>query len=236
MAGRQAKVISPAQLESMLEHVRGRRDGFRSRVIILLSLRAGLRAAEIAKIEWHMVLDATGRVGQTIELEDRIAKKKSGRRLPLHPELKTALTNLLRRTRDPFGPVVRSRRGGAMNPNSIVNWFVSLYQELGFDGCSSHSGRRSFITAAARLKRARAVDAALYYGLSEGEYNYDVRVPAEVFTIGSGTSLFDIDFEDFRMALAFLQRNWHPSDHVEIAQNSEQNHDQEDEDEEDDEE
>jgi len=151
MAGRQAKVISPAQLESMLEHVRGRRDGLRSKVIIFLSVRAGLRAAEIAKIEWRMVLDATGRVGQTIELEDRIAKKKSGRRVPIHPELKTALTNLLRRTRDPFGPVVRSKRGGAMKPNSIVNWFVSLYEELGFDGCSSHSGRRSFITSAARL-------------------------------------------------------------------------------------
>lgn len=151
MAGRQAKVISPAQLESMLEHVRGRRDGLRSRVIILLSVRAGLRAAEIAKIEWHMVLGATGQVAQTIELEDRIAKKKSGRRLPLHPELKSALTNLLRRTRYPIGPVVRSKRGGAMRPNSIVNWFVSLYEELGFDGCSSHSGRRSFITSAARL-------------------------------------------------------------------------------------
>lgn len=151
MAGRQAKVISPAQLESMLEHVRGRRDGFRSRVIILLSLRAGLRAAEIAKIEWHMVLDATGRVGQTIELEDRIAKKKSGRRIPLHSELRTALTNLLRRTRDPFGPVVRSKRSGAMKPNSIVNWYVALYRELGFDGCSSHSGRRTFITTTARL-------------------------------------------------------------------------------------
>ena len=151
MAGRQAKVISPAQLEAMLQHVRGRRDQLRSRVIILLSVRAGLRASEIAKIEWHMVLDATGRVGQTIELEDRVAKKKSGRRIPTHPELKTALTNLLRRTRYQFGPVIRSRRGGHMRPNSIVNWFVSLYEELDFDGCSSHSGRRSFITAAARL-------------------------------------------------------------------------------------
>jgi integrase/recombinase XerD len=37
-----------------------------------------------------------------------------------------------------------------MRANSVVNWFVCLFAELGIDGCSSHSGRRSFITAAAR--------------------------------------------------------------------------------------
>jgi integrase/recombinase XerD len=37
-----------------------------------------------------------------------------------------------------------------MRPNSIVNWFVQLFAELEIDGCSSHSGRRTFITAAAR--------------------------------------------------------------------------------------
>ena len=29
-------------------------------------------------------------------------------------------------------------------------WFQRLYQSLGFEGCSSHSGRRTFITRAAR--------------------------------------------------------------------------------------
>lgn len=37
-----------------------------------------------------------------------------------------------------------------MRANSIVNWFTSLYRGLGLEGCSSHSGRRTFITMAAR--------------------------------------------------------------------------------------
>jgi hypothetical protein len=37
-----------------------------------------------------------------------------------------------------------------MRPNSIVNWFVALFKELELDGCSLHSGRRAFITGAAR--------------------------------------------------------------------------------------
>lgn len=76
MAGRQAKTIAPVQLDALLQHVRGRRDGLRSRVIILLSLRAG----EIAKLEWRMVTDPHGKVSHTIELEDRITKKRSSRR------------------------------------------------------------------------------------------------------------------------------------------------------------
>lgn len=40
-----------------------------------------------------------------------------------------------------------------MRPNSIVNWFVVMFAELGIDGCSSHSGRRTFITAAAKNVR-----------------------------------------------------------------------------------
>jgi len=37
-----------------------------------------------------------------------------------------------------------------MRPNSVVNWFVALFKALGIGGCSSHSGRRTFITGAAR--------------------------------------------------------------------------------------
>jgi integrase len=38
-----------------------------------------------------------------------------------------------------------------MTPLSIVNWFAKAYRTIGLQGCSSHSGRRTFITRAARL-------------------------------------------------------------------------------------
>ncbi len=38
-----------------------------------------------------------------------------------------------------------------MHPVSIVNWFNRAYRAIGLEGCSSHSGRRTFITRAARL-------------------------------------------------------------------------------------
>ena len=76
-------------------------------------------------------------------------EKDSGRRIPMHPSLGRALV-ALKRGSVTVGPVVRSARGGCMPPTSIVTWFTVLFARLGFEGCSSHSGRRTFITAAAR--------------------------------------------------------------------------------------
>ncbi|MFZ2080757.1 MAG: site-specific integrase [Xanthobacteraceae bacterium] len=49
------------------------------------------------------------------------------------------------------GPVIRSERNTPMAPASIVNWFRIAYRRIGVTGCSSHSGRRTFVTRAARL-------------------------------------------------------------------------------------
>lgn len=41
----------------------------------------------------------------------------------------------------------RERASGARR---VVNWFHDIYQQLRLNGCSSHSGRRTFITQTAR--------------------------------------------------------------------------------------
>jgi integrase/recombinase XerD len=152
MAGKQAKVLTRQQVLAALHRVRRNRYPERDRVMLLLSSKAGLRAGEIAKLTWPMLLDANGRISGWIELQDSAAKKRSGRTIPLHPQLHRALIRLRRKT-GAVGPVIRSERGhaGAMRAGSIVNWFRTLYANLGLTGCSSHSGRRTFITNGARL-------------------------------------------------------------------------------------
>ena len=46
--GKQAKTLTKAQIDTLLLHVGNGRNGTRNRLIILLSVRAGLRAKEIA--------------------------------------------------------------------------------------------------------------------------------------------------------------------------------------------
>ena len=150
MAGKQAKILSNEQTERLLSFVSTTRNPLRNRVLVLLSLKAGLRAGEIAKLTWPMVLDASGDIAAVIELRNHAAKKGRGRLIPAHPELRDALGRW-HTTSGNVGPVVRSERGGGMTPVSIVNFFAIAYRAIGLEGCSSHSGRRTFITRAARL-------------------------------------------------------------------------------------
>lgn len=149
MAGRQAKLLTPGELRRLLSYAKTTTTPKRDRVMVLLSIRAGLRACEIAGLDWSMVTDPAGRVCNLLELRDAIAKKKGGRRIPIHPELGSALTAMLPAI-DRTGPIIRSARGGAMRANSVVNWFVKAFHAIDAEGCSSHSGRRTFLTQAAR--------------------------------------------------------------------------------------
>lgn len=150
MPGKQAKILSTDHIDDLLFFADHTRLPLRNRLIVLLSIKAGLRAGEITKLTWDMVLDASGEVSTVLELRDHAAKMGSGRTIPLHADLQLALS-LLRKSTAGNGPVIRSERGGPMKPLSIVIWFGRAFEALGLDGCSSHSGRRTFITRAARL-------------------------------------------------------------------------------------
>jgi integrase/recombinase XerD len=150
MAGKQAKILADTEVNLLLDFVRRTRNPHRNRVIVLLSAKAGLRAKEIAGLSWDMVVGPQGQIGTVIELRDSAAKGRHGRIIPLHPELAKALV-AWRRSSLNTEFVVRSDRGGPMTPLSVVVWFNRAFKAVGLRGCSSHSGRRTFITRAARL-------------------------------------------------------------------------------------
>ncbi len=150
MRGKQAKILSDDNLGDVLLFAETSRHPLRNKVIVLLSAKAGLRAGEIVRLTWAMVTDPTGDISTLLELPDWAAKKGSGRIVPLHKDLRTALAAW--RAATPLaGQVIVSERGGPMTAQSIVVWFANAYRVIGLDGCSSHSGRRTFITRAARL-------------------------------------------------------------------------------------
>ena len=111
MAGKQAKILSADHIDDLIFFAERSRHPDRNRVIVLLSIKAGLRAGEIANLTWSMVLNASGRIGTVIELRDDAAKKGSGRSIPIHGDLQAALDRLGGRS-SVDNPVVRSERGG----------------------------------------------------------------------------------------------------------------------------
>lgn len=160
MAGK-AKTLTSEQFSRVLHYVATTsRHPFRDCVILLLSFRAGLRVAEIAGLCWADVTDAFGDVrSDNLTIPRRIAKKGSGRTVPMHSELREALRILKEAAGANFAranePVIRAlspRSGGFhTSPNSLQHYISRTYAALGLSGCSSHSGRRSFITQMSRI-------------------------------------------------------------------------------------
>ncbi|WP_118856111.1 tyrosine-type recombinase/integrase [Sphingomonas mesophila] len=147
-----AKVVVPKDVRRLLTHVGHRRHKHRNRVMVLLSFKAGLRACEISGLDWSMVLASNGKISDQLAIARTIAKRGSARRIPLHSDLKRALQRYHDvEGRPQTGALLRSQRGQPLTAASVVNWFGSTYRELGLVGCSSHSGRRTFITTSARV-------------------------------------------------------------------------------------
>src|SRR6202521_946428 len=151
---KQAKILSDKQVRAVLAELDTRRYPMRDRVMFMLSLKAGMRAKEVSSVTWAMVTDAEGEIADMIALENRASKGKGGgRHIPIHPDLKAALIALHRDRGEkarPDMPVIHSERDPGLSAAAVVVWFHRLFASLGMVGCSSHSGRRSFITRAAR--------------------------------------------------------------------------------------
>ena len=122
--GRQSKVLSDKQVESIVGYLSARRNGLRNSCVMLLSVKAGLRAKEIASLKWSMLLEAGGQLGQTINLTDAASKGTSGRIIPLNKTLQISLETLLAQESklprfNSDWRVIRSERSEGVSPNTV---------------------------------------------------------------------------------------------------------------------
>jgi integrase len=154
MQGKQGTMVSPIQERAMLGSLVTTRSPARDRVMFLFSMKASLRAKAMTLLTWAMVTDAQGAVAEVLHVPNRASKGKTGgRTMPLHPDLQTALVALQTARADmatPERPILFSERGGGLSPATVRVWFHRLSTSLKMDGCSSHAGRRTFMTRAAR--------------------------------------------------------------------------------------
>lgn len=149
--GKQAKTLTKGQIEATLAYLAKTRWPTRNRLIFLLSAKAGLRAKEIARLTWLMTNDSQGNVARKMCVFDSASKGRSGRMIPLSDEVRNALIEYREEVMAFAGEfVICTERARRTSPQAIVNMFQRWYRHLGFYGCSSHSGRRTFITNAAR--------------------------------------------------------------------------------------
>jgi integrase len=149
---KQAAYLSDKQVKNAIARTNDYKHALRNRAVVELSVYAGLRAIEIASLRWEHLLDEDGRVGEVIKLTNDASKGKSGGLVPLNAKLRQTLTELFEATavKSAKGAVITNSQGQVLKRQSVVNLLWSHYKRCDIPGAGSHSGRRTFISNAAR--------------------------------------------------------------------------------------
>ena len=150
--GKQSKTLNKSQIQMIRTFLRNQRNGLRDETIFLLSVKSGLRSKEISLLGWKMVSKSDRTIDDYINLPNSSSKGNGGRIIPLHKDIKENLKLMLEDHRGQYefdqnkSFIVRTERSPFTTSQIIVNMFQKWYGKLGLLGCSSHSGRRTFIT------------------------------------------------------------------------------------------
>lgn len=149
----QAKTISSDQLLQLLDFItKNSETPLRDMAVVVLSFKSGLRIGEISSLRWRNVLNSDGTVADSVEVPANISKSKRHRYVPMHPAVKISLEHLRARTvrGGMYDPIILGRDHDWISAKTLQRYISRLYVRAGFVGVSTHSGRRTFITQAAR--------------------------------------------------------------------------------------
>lgn len=147
----QARVLNAQELRKVLDHVATRRHSARNRVMLLLTHYAGMRVAEVAALRINDVLNDSGTIKPEIRLMPDQTKGKHARTVYLNERMQKELAQYTRllKIKDASKPLFYTQKKDGFSANSLTQYFFYLYRAVGLEGCSSHSGRRSFLTGLA---------------------------------------------------------------------------------------
>lgn len=167
MAIKRAKTFDEKQFNRLMTHIEETSVmPIRDKLIVALSFKAGLRVGEIAKIKISAMTDVEGKVSDTINIFSDVGKKQRMRDIPMNPLIKECLeafreeypnAKVVAISSQPFRwllahgrPIPKDAEFKQMSPEALKTYYLKMLKSFGFEGASTHSGRRTFGTLLAR--------------------------------------------------------------------------------------
>jgi integrase/recombinase XerD len=147
----QAKTLTEKEMRKILNYIAIHKHAARNRAMLLVTHWSGMRVGEVAALRISDVLATDSTIKDEVRLLPEQTKGKHARSVflseKLRKELNTYLATINRS--DTSKPLFSTQKRDCFSANTLCQHFHWLYKQAGIDGASSHSGRRSFITALA---------------------------------------------------------------------------------------
>jgi integrase/recombinase XerD len=110
-----------------------------------------MRVAEVAALRINDVLNGDSSIKGEVRLMPDQTKGKHARTVYLNERMQKELAQYIKaiKIKDTTKPLFYTQKQAGFSANSLTQYFFFLYRKVGLTGCSSHSGRRSFLTGLA---------------------------------------------------------------------------------------
>ena len=147
----QARTLKEKELKQLLSHITLYRHALRNRCALLMTHWAGMRVGEVAALRYADVQAADGSIVAEIRLSADQTKGDRARVVYVPEKLRKELLNYVRTypQSDLNKPLFYTQKRDGFTANTLTQHFFHLYHRAGLQGASSHTGRRTFITALA---------------------------------------------------------------------------------------
>ena len=144
----QAKTLTEKELKKVLIYISLHKHAARNRAMFLLTHWSGMRVGEVAALRIGDVVAADGSIKPEIRLLPEQTKGRHARTVFLGERLRKELAAYTLTLKRPLSekPLFYTQKRAGFTANTLCQHFYHLYEQVGIDGASSHSGRRSFIT------------------------------------------------------------------------------------------
>lgn len=144
----QAKTLTEKELKKVLLYISLRKHAARNRAMLLLTHWSGMRVGEVAALRIGDVLSSDGSVKSEVRLLPEQTKGSHARTVFLGTRIRKELTAYIATLSRPLPekPLFYTQKRAGFTANTLCQHFHHLYKQVGVEGASSHSGRRSFIT------------------------------------------------------------------------------------------
>lgn len=141
----QARTLNDQEFNWLLEQIEQRPHARRNIMMLKLLHGAGLRVGELAALKVADVVNINGVIRDQIILKPHQTKGDQQRTVYLNEKLKSDLAEYVVNA-DRSAYLFTSQKRDHFTANTLQAVITSLYRCVGLEGCSSHTGRRSFIT------------------------------------------------------------------------------------------